>query len=42
MNPAQLHGLGEAFALDHRPGVIEQLLVLAQMRHRRLGLPAAI
>jgi hypothetical protein len=34
---AQLRGLGQALALDHRPGVIEPFLLLAQMRHRRLG-----
>src|ERR1700729_2278385 len=39
MNPAQLRGLGQAFALDHRLGVIEPLLLLAQMRHRRFGQP---
>ncbi len=37
MNAAQLRGLGQALALDHRPGVIEPFLLLAQMRHRRLG-----
>jgi hypothetical protein len=34
---AQLSGLGQTFALDHRPGVIEPPLLLAQMRHRGLG-----
>ena len=37
MDAAQLRGLGQALALDHRPGVIEPFLLLAQMRHRRLG-----
>jgi hypothetical protein len=37
MNAAQLRGLGQALALDHRPGVIEPFLLLAQMRRRRLG-----
>src|SRR6201999_1949136 len=37
MNAAQLRGLGQALALDHPPGVVEPLLLLAQMRHRRLG-----
>src|ERR1700734_557528 len=37
MNAAQLRGLGQALALDHRPGVIEPFLLLVQMRHRRLG-----
>ena len=37
MNAAQLRGLGQALALDHRPGVIKPFLLLAQMRHRRLG-----
>src|SRR6202035_2502286 len=47
MNAAQLRGLGQALALDHRPGVIEPFLLLAQMRHRRLcqrieGAPTAL
>ena len=37
MNAAQRRGLGQALALDHRPGVIEPFLLLAQMRHRRPG-----
>src|SRR5271156_6450734 len=37
MNAAERRGLGQALALDHRPGVIKPFLLLAQMRHRRLG-----
>src|SRR5579863_2957928 len=37
MNAAQRRGLGQALAFDHCPGVIEPLLLLAQMRHRRFG-----
>lgn len=37
MNAAQRRGLGQALALDHRPGVSEPLFLLAQMRHRRFG-----
>ena len=37
MDAAQFRGLRQALALDHRLGVIEPLLLLAQMRHRRLG-----
>jgi hypothetical protein len=47
MNPAKFSGLRQAFALDHRARVIEPLLLLAQMRHRRFrqrieGAPAAL
>src|SRR5271167_247910 len=37
MNAAELGCLRQAFALDHRSGVIEPAVLLAQMRHRRLG-----
>ena len=37
MHPAKLSRLGQAFAFDHRPGVVEQTLPFVQMRHRRLG-----
>jgi hypothetical protein len=37
MNAAELGGLRQALAFDHRPGVIEPTLFLAQMRHRRPG-----
>src|SRR3984885_13747951 len=37
MNAAQRRGLRQAFALDHRARVIKPFLLLAQMRHRRLG-----
>ncbi len=37
MDAAQFRGLGQAHALDHRLGVIEPTLLLAQMRHRRFG-----
>jgi hypothetical protein len=37
MDAEQRRGLGQALVLDHRPGVIEPLLLLAQMRHRRFG-----
>ena len=37
MDAAQFRGLGQAHALDDRLGVIEPLLLLAQMRHRRFG-----
>jgi hypothetical protein len=37
MDAAQLSGLGQTFALDPRPGVIEPALLLAQMRHRGVG-----
>jgi hypothetical protein len=37
MNAAQLRGLGQALALDHRPRVVGPFLLLAQMRHRRFG-----
>jgi hypothetical protein len=34
---AQLSGLGQTFVLDHRLGVIEPALLLAQIRHRGPG-----
>src|ERR1700722_17547180 len=37
MNAAQFRGLRQALALDHRPGLIEPSILLAQMRHRRPG-----
>src|SRR5271169_1856808 len=37
MNAAELGCLRQALALDHRSGVIEPAVLLAQMRHRRLG-----
>jgi hypothetical protein len=37
MNAAQLRSLGQALALDRRARVIEPFLLLAQMRHWRLG-----
>ena len=37
MHPAKLGCLGQAFAFDHRPGVVEPTLPFVQMRHRRLG-----
>ena len=37
MNAAKLGGLRQTLARDHRPGVIGPALLLAQMRHRRLG-----
>jgi hypothetical protein len=37
MDAAQLSGLGQALALDHRLGVIEATLLLAQMPHRRFA-----
>ena len=37
MDAAERRGLGQALALDHRARVIKPLLLLAQMRHRRLG-----
>ena len=37
MHPAKLGRLGQAFALNHRPGVVEPTLPFVQMRHRRLG-----
>src|ERR1700749_4252901 len=37
MYPAQLRGLGETLALDHRPRVRVPFVLLAQMRHRRFG-----
>ena len=37
MHPAKLGRLGQAFAFDHRPGVVEPTLPFVQMRHRRLG-----
>jgi hypothetical protein len=37
MNAARFGGLRHALALDHRQGVIEPTILLAQMRHRRLG-----
>ncbi len=37
MHAAQFSGLHQTLALDHRPGVIEPTLLLAQMRHRRFG-----
>ena len=37
MDAAQLRGLRQALALDHRLGVSEPFLLLAQMRHRRSG-----
>ena len=37
MDPAERRGLGQAFALDHRPSVIKPFFLLAQMRHWRLG-----
>src|ERR1700733_8075044 len=39
MNAAQLRGLGQTLALDHRARVNRPFLLLAQMRHRRLGQP---
>ena len=39
MHPAKLGRLGQAFAFNHRPGVIEPTLPFVQMRHRRLGEP---
>jgi hypothetical protein len=37
MDAAKRRGLRQAFALDHRARVIEPFLLLAQMRHWRLG-----
>jgi hypothetical protein len=37
MNAAQLRGLSQALALDHRARVSRPFLLLAQMRHRRFG-----
>jgi hypothetical protein len=37
MNAAERRGLRQALAFDHRSGVIEPTILLAQMRHRRLG-----
>ena len=37
MDAAQFRGLRQALALDHRLGVSEPLLLLAQMRHGRSG-----
>ena len=37
MNAAERRGLRQPLALDHRSGVIEPALLLAQMRQRRLG-----
>ena len=37
MHPAKLGRLGQAFAFDHRPSVVEPTLPFVQMRHRRLG-----
>jgi hypothetical protein len=37
VNAAERRGLRQALALDHRSGVIEPAVLLAQMRHRRLG-----
>ena len=37
MDSAERRGLGQALALDHRARVIEPAVLLAQMRHRRLG-----
>ena len=37
MNAAERRCLRQALALDHRPGAIEPPLLLAQMRHGRLG-----
>jgi hypothetical protein len=37
MDAAERRGLRQAFVLDHRPRVIKPFLLLAQMRHRRLG-----
>ena len=37
MDAAERRGLRQALALDHRTRVIKPLLLLAQMRHRRLG-----
>ena len=37
MDAAEFRGLRQTHALDHRLGVIQPLLLLAQMRHRRLG-----
>ena len=37
MNAAQLGGLRQAPAFDHRSGMIEPTLLLAQMRHGRFG-----
>ena len=37
MNAAKLCGLRQASAFEHRPGVVEPALPLAQARHRRLG-----
>ena len=47
VDAAALCGLGEAGSLEHRLGVVEPLLLLAQPRHRRLrqgveGAPAAL
>ena len=36
MDAAEFRGLRQTHALDHRLGVIQPLLLLAQMRHRRL------
>ena len=37
MHSAKLGRSGQAFALDHRPSVVEPTLPFVQMRHRRLG-----
>ena len=37
MDSAERRGLRQALALDHRARVIEPAVLLAQMRHRRLG-----
>ena len=37
MDAAQFRGLGQALALNHGPGVSVPFVLLAQMRHRRLG-----
>jgi hypothetical protein len=37
MDAAERRGLRQAFALDHRARVIKPFVLLAQMRHRRLG-----
>ena len=37
MHSAKLGRPGQAFALDHRPSVVEPTLPFVQMRHRRLG-----